>query len=141
MLRINQHFGKHCSCHLQGEYVTDGHFWKPYKGQTVGGELELRVLIGGAEKQAAIQLEMNMWLTKRGIEKNFSLRLHSCFTNQHPQIQLTSYCLPNIRLPKMPIHYIFTLKMVTAMFAETLVNSQHLTQLIPKSQSCTFQFC
>jgi hypothetical protein len=43
-----QRFGNHCSCHLQGNYVMVGHFWKPYIGQAVGGELELMVLIGGA---------------------------------------------------------------------------------------------
>jgi hypothetical protein len=30
ILRIIQRFGKHCSCHLQGEYVMVGCFWKPY---------------------------------------------------------------------------------------------------------------
>jgi hypothetical protein len=30
MLKIIQRFGKHCSCHHQGEYVVDGRFWKPY---------------------------------------------------------------------------------------------------------------
>jgi hypothetical protein len=29
MLKIVQHFGKHCSCHLQGEYIMVGHFWQP----------------------------------------------------------------------------------------------------------------
>jgi hypothetical protein len=24
MLKAIQHFGRHCSCHLQGEYVSDG---------------------------------------------------------------------------------------------------------------------
>jgi hypothetical protein len=37
----------------------------------------------------------------------------------------------------MPIRYIFTLKMATTVFPKMLVNSQHLTRLIPKSQSCT----
>jgi hypothetical protein len=40
----NFRFGKHCSCHLQGE-----DFWKPCIGQTVGGELDLMVLGGGAK--------------------------------------------------------------------------------------------
>jgi hypothetical protein len=35
-------------------------FGKLYAGQTVGGELHLLVLIGGAEKQAAIQWERSM---------------------------------------------------------------------------------
>jgi hypothetical protein len=30
-------------------------FWQPYIGQAVHGELNLLVLIGGAEEQAAIQ--------------------------------------------------------------------------------------
>jgi hypothetical protein len=33
ILRIIQRFGKHCSSHLQGEYVLVGRFWKPYIGQ------------------------------------------------------------------------------------------------------------
>jgi hypothetical protein len=55
MLNIIQCFSKHCSCHLQGEYVMFGHFWKPYIGQAVGGELDLMVLNGWAEKWAASQ--------------------------------------------------------------------------------------
>jgi hypothetical protein len=58
-----------------------------------------------------------------------------CSTNQHYQIQPTTYCLPYIRHPKMPNHYTFTLKMATAMFAETLDDSRHLTQLIPETRS------
>jgi hypothetical protein len=50
MFRIFQCFGKHCSCHLQGECVLVGHFWKPYIGQAIHGELDLIVLIGGAEE-------------------------------------------------------------------------------------------
>jgi hypothetical protein len=69
MLKIIQRFGRHCSCHLQGEYVMVGRFLKPYIAQTVGGELDLMVLIGGAEKRTAIQLEMSTWLRKRGDEK------------------------------------------------------------------------
>jgi hypothetical protein len=40
-----------------------------------------------------------------------------------------------MRLPKMPNHYTFTLKMATAVFAEMFDNSRHLTWLIPESQS------
>jgi hypothetical protein len=29
-------FGKHCSCHLQGEYVMVGRFGEPYVGQAAG---------------------------------------------------------------------------------------------------------
>jgi hypothetical protein len=53
VLRIIQHSGKHCSCHLQGEYVIGGRFRKPYMGQRVGGELDLMVLIGAAEERTA----------------------------------------------------------------------------------------
>jgi hypothetical protein len=54
-----------------------------------------------------------------------------CSTNQHHQTQLATCCLS--RLSGTPKHYIFTLKMATEIFAETLDSSQHLTQLIPKS--------
>jgi hypothetical protein len=37
-------------------------FWKLYIGQAVGGELDLIVLAGGAEEQAAIQWKKSMWL-------------------------------------------------------------------------------
>jgi hypothetical protein len=40
MLKIIQRFGKHCSFHLQGEYVSE--------------ELDLMVIIGGAEEWAAL---------------------------------------------------------------------------------------
>jgi hypothetical protein len=56
MLRIIQRFGKHCSCHLQGECVVAGRFWKSYIGQAVGGALDFVMLIGGAEGRAVIQL-------------------------------------------------------------------------------------
>jgi hypothetical protein len=55
VLKIIRRFGKHCGCHIQGEYVISGRFWKPYVGQAVGSDLVL--LIGGAEERAAIQLE------------------------------------------------------------------------------------
>jgi hypothetical protein len=63
-----------------------------------------------------------------------------CFTNQHHQVQLATYCLLYIRLPKSPIHYTFTLKMANAVFAKTLDNSQHLMQLNTKSQSYTLNY-
>jgi hypothetical protein len=44
MLRIIQCFGRCCSCHLQGGSVEVGHFWKPYMGQALGGELNSMVL-------------------------------------------------------------------------------------------------
>jgi hypothetical protein len=49
----------------------------------------------------------------------------------HYLIQLSFYCVP-----KTPNHSRFTLKMATAMFAETLDNFQHSMRLIPKSWSC-----
>jgi hypothetical protein len=51
MLRIIRRFGTHCSCHLQGECVLVGRFWKPYMGQAESGELDLMALIGG-ERQS-----------------------------------------------------------------------------------------
>jgi hypothetical protein len=57
-----------------------------------------------------------------------------CFTNQHHQIELSTYCLPYLRKSaKTSSHYIFTLKMATAVFAEMIDNFQHSTQFIPKS--------
>jgi hypothetical protein len=47
MLKIFERIGKHCSCHLQDEYVMVGRLWMPYIGQAVGGELDLMVLIDG----------------------------------------------------------------------------------------------
>lgn len=35
-----------------------GHLWQPYIGQVAGGELDLMMLIGGAEDRNAIQLEV-----------------------------------------------------------------------------------
>jgi hypothetical protein len=48
-----------------------GVYQKFYIGQAVRGELEVMVLIGGAEERAAIQLEMGTWLKKRGEENIF----------------------------------------------------------------------
>lgn len=36
MLKIVQHYGRHCSCHLPGECVMAGRVWKPYMEQEVG---------------------------------------------------------------------------------------------------------
>jgi hypothetical protein len=33
LLKFVQRFGKHCSCHLKGEYVGWAVFWKPYIGK------------------------------------------------------------------------------------------------------------
>jgi hypothetical protein len=35
MLKIIRRFGKHCSCHLQGECTVVGRFWKPSIGQAL----------------------------------------------------------------------------------------------------------
>jgi hypothetical protein len=43
-----------------------GYFWKPYKGHAVDDKLYMLMLIGGAEEQIAIQLQMSMWLRKTG---------------------------------------------------------------------------
>jgi hypothetical protein len=51
--------------------------FKFYKGQAVGGKLDLMVLTGGAEERVGIQWEMSMWLRKRGDKKNvFRLKDH-----------------------------------------------------------------
>jgi hypothetical protein len=68
MLKVIQRFGKHCNCHLQGEYVLVGCFWEPHIGQEVGGEWDAKNLIGGAEERAAIQLVISSWLRRRGAE-------------------------------------------------------------------------
>jgi hypothetical protein len=52
MLKGFQRFGKHCSYHLQGEYIMTGRFWKFYIGQEVGGEFDLMVLVGVVEERA-----------------------------------------------------------------------------------------
>jgi hypothetical protein len=100
MLKINQHFSKHCSCNFQSEYVMAGHFCKSYIRQAVGSELDLVVLTGRAEEQAAIKLEISLWLWKRGDKKSLSCGPLFCSTNQHHLIQLVTYCLPYVRLPK-----------------------------------------
>lgn len=48
-------------------------------------------------------------------------------------MQLAIYCLSHVRLPKSPIHYTFTLKMTTTVFAETL--DQHSSRLTIESRS------
>jgi hypothetical protein len=53
MLIVIQRFGKHCSCHLQGECLEVGCFLNSYIGQAVGGEYDLMVLIGGALYKAS----------------------------------------------------------------------------------------
>jgi hypothetical protein len=53
--------------------------------------------------------------------------------NQIHHIPLTAYCLPYIRLRKVPNQYIFSQKMATTMSVKMLDNFQHSMQLIPKS--------
>jgi hypothetical protein len=60
MLKVIQHFGKHCSYHPQDKYVLAGQFWKPYTQQAVGREWDVMNLIGRVEERAAIQLVMSM---------------------------------------------------------------------------------
>jgi hypothetical protein len=55
VLKFVQCFDKHCSFHLQGEYVLVGYFWQSYVGKAVGGKLDAMELIGGAYKGAAVQ--------------------------------------------------------------------------------------
>jgi hypothetical protein len=69
MLKIIQRFDKHCSCHLQGEYVGWAFFWKPYIGQAVGGKWDMTDLTGEVGERAAIQLVTSMCFRKRGDEK------------------------------------------------------------------------
>jgi hypothetical protein len=50
MLKIFQCFNKHCSCHLQGECVLGGvNDRKPYIDQVVGGEWNVKDVIGRQE--------------------------------------------------------------------------------------------
>jgi hypothetical protein len=39
-------YRQHCNCHLQGECVLVACFWKPYMEQVVGGEWDMKDLIG-----------------------------------------------------------------------------------------------
>jgi hypothetical protein len=65
-LKVIQHFGKHCSCYLQSEYLKAGSFWQPYKGQAMGSKLDVMELTGEVKQQAAIQQEMSTWVRKSG---------------------------------------------------------------------------
>jgi hypothetical protein len=57
MLKVIQRFSKHRSCHLLGEYVLVGSFWKLYIGQALGDEWDVTDLICGTEERAAIHLD------------------------------------------------------------------------------------
>jgi hypothetical protein len=59
MSKITQRFGKHCSFHLQDEYVMLGHSWKSYIGETVGEEFDLMVLIDAAVELALYTASTN----------------------------------------------------------------------------------
>jgi hypothetical protein len=49
-------------------------------------------------------------------------------------LQLATYFLPYIRLPNTLVDYKITLKMETAMFADTSDNSQYSTHVTPKAE-------
>jgi hypothetical protein len=80
-----------------------GRFWKPCIGQTVGGDLDLMLLIGGTEERAAIQWEMSMWLRKRGDEKTpkhymFALKMATTvFTETLDNFQHSTRLIPESR--------------------------------------------
>jgi hypothetical protein len=64
--------------------------------------------------------------------------LLSYSANQIHHIPLATYCLPYIRLPKMPNQHIHPeVATATAMFVKTLDSCQHSMWLIPESQSFT----
>jgi hypothetical protein len=57
MLKVIQHFGKHCTCHLQGKCVLVRCSWKSYIQQAVCGKWDMTDLIDRAGEWAAIQLD------------------------------------------------------------------------------------
>jgi hypothetical protein len=84
------------------------HFWQPYIGQAVGGELDLMVLIGGVEERAAIQLEMSPWLKewvglRATLDKMMKRKMHiepshpaqSHFTAEPSQLIQMKYSIKN----------------------------------------------
>jgi hypothetical protein len=66
-LQLCQHYGKHCSCHLQGGCILDGGWWcrKPCIGQAVGSEWGVNDAIQNWWADA-IRLAATTWLSKRG---------------------------------------------------------------------------
>jgi hypothetical protein len=94
ILKIIWRFDKHCSYHLQVEYLMVGRFWKPYAGQAVGGVF--------------------IWW-RRFLSP--ALRC-TCQHQSHPVRLLTNYLLcikfPGTP-PPPPSHYTLTLKISTAM--------------------------
>jgi hypothetical protein len=73
-LRVIQCFFKRFSCHLQGEYVSLGHFWQAYVVQAMGGTLDVMELICGAEEQDAASNPTRCLLPA----------LHKSAKNDHP---------------------------------------------------------
>jgi hypothetical protein len=71
MLSINQRFGIHFSCHLQGECVCV--VGLVLERQAEGGELDLMVLIGGAEEWAAIQWEKSIFFSVTSFPQQHAL--------------------------------------------------------------------
>jgi hypothetical protein len=69
ILIIVEHFGRHCSCHPQGDCVDAGRFWMSCVGQAVDNELDLMMLIGGPKQRTDIQWENSLRLRKRGGEE------------------------------------------------------------------------
>jgi hypothetical protein len=66
----------------------------------VSGEIDLMVLIGGAEVRAAIQWEPPPFFQPLALLPLDSSPLQLT-TNQHHQIYLTTHCLPYIRPPEL----------------------------------------
>jgi hypothetical protein len=104
--------------------IMFGFFWKPYMRQAVGGNLDVMV-VTGEEEQTSSSTTCPFAFGQQPVP---SLRQSA---PPHPSRPL----LPALhRLSKAPNHYIFTLKMATAVLAGTSDNIQHLTRLIPESR-------
>jgi hypothetical protein len=56
-------------------------------------------------------------------------------TNQHHQTLLATHCLVYTQLPKLSNLHTLTLKMATAISAETLDNYENSTRLVPENRS------
>lgn len=128
-------------------YLGGGGVGKP-SDEAVSGEWDV---IGGAEERGAIKLERARGWGKEVLKETsrnhimvfsfsttWSLPLDSipllCSSDHILHSSPATYCLIRSRLPKLSQN-IFTLKMATAIFAETLENDQHSTWLIPEGQS------
>jgi hypothetical protein len=84
--------------------------------------VELRLTNQGATFSAAKEQDNEYWI--------------AALSSAPPISILKSHCLPCL-LPKTTNHYTFTLKMATAMFVETLDNSEHSMRLKAESRSYT----